>query len=160
MGLSPGNNVTSCRNARKGCVHKTQSDRTLSQTLRKRELRALGCPFNRGKTLGVLLRLSLRDSLHAFVKKRVQCWWAHQLRRGNTTASPADSIPARGAVMEGARGPPALVTSLKTIGFERMRTGERIPMEGELVGVFDFFGELYDSRWRLKQCSSPQNIRM
>jgi hypothetical protein len=31
-------------NAEKDCVHKTQSRRTLSQTRRKRELRAPGCP--------------------------------------------------------------------------------------------------------------------
>jgi hypothetical protein len=37
--------TASCKNARKGCVHKTQSGQTLPQTLRKRELRAPGCPF-------------------------------------------------------------------------------------------------------------------
>jgi hypothetical protein len=42
MGSSPGN---SCRNAGKGCVHKTQSGRTLHWTLRKRELRAPGSPL-------------------------------------------------------------------------------------------------------------------
>jgi Na+/melibiose symporter-like transporter len=33
----------SCRNPGKGCVHKTQSGRTLPRTLRKQELRAPGC---------------------------------------------------------------------------------------------------------------------
>jgi hypothetical protein len=37
--------TTSCRNAGKGCVHKTQSSQTLPQTLHMRELCALGCPF-------------------------------------------------------------------------------------------------------------------
>jgi hypothetical protein len=37
--------TTFCRNAGKGCVHKTQRDRTVPWTRRKRELRASGCPF-------------------------------------------------------------------------------------------------------------------
>jgi hypothetical protein len=37
--------TTSYRNAGKCCVHKTQSDRTLLRSLRKRELCAPGCPF-------------------------------------------------------------------------------------------------------------------
>ena len=37
--------TASCRNAGKGCVHKTQSGRTLPRTLCKRELHAPGCPF-------------------------------------------------------------------------------------------------------------------
>jgi hypothetical protein len=36
--------TSSCRNARKSYVHKTQSGRTLLRTLRKRDLRAPGCP--------------------------------------------------------------------------------------------------------------------
>jgi hypothetical protein len=35
----------STKDAGKGCIHKTQSGRTLPRTLRKRELHALGCPF-------------------------------------------------------------------------------------------------------------------
>jgi hypothetical protein len=35
----------SCKNVGKGCVHKTQSGRTLLRTLCKWELYALGCPF-------------------------------------------------------------------------------------------------------------------
>jgi hypothetical protein len=38
--------ISSCRNAGKCCVHKTQSGRTLLWTLCKRELRASGCPFS------------------------------------------------------------------------------------------------------------------
>jgi hypothetical protein len=37
--------TASCRNAGKGCVHKTQSVRTLPWTLHKCELCAPGCPF-------------------------------------------------------------------------------------------------------------------
>jgi hypothetical protein len=37
--------TTSCRNAGKSCVHKTESGRTFSRTLRKREQHAPGCPF-------------------------------------------------------------------------------------------------------------------
>jgi hypothetical protein len=37
--------TTSCKNAGKGYVHKTQSGQTLPWTLRKQELRALGCSF-------------------------------------------------------------------------------------------------------------------
>jgi hypothetical protein len=36
--------TASCRNAEKGCVHKTQSDRTFPRTGHKRELHAPGCP--------------------------------------------------------------------------------------------------------------------
>jgi hypothetical protein len=39
------NAIASCRNAEKGRVHKTQSGRTLLQTLHKRELHAPGYPF-------------------------------------------------------------------------------------------------------------------
>jgi hypothetical protein len=37
--------IVICRNADKGCAHKTQSGRTLHWTLCKRELRAPACPF-------------------------------------------------------------------------------------------------------------------
>jgi hypothetical protein len=37
--------TASYRNVGKCCVHKTQSDRTLPRTLRKRELHVPGCPF-------------------------------------------------------------------------------------------------------------------
>jgi hypothetical protein len=54
--------TTSCRNAEKGYVHKTQSDRTLPRTLHKRELRTPGCLFlwfsctQSGRTLPQSLR--------------------------------------------------------------------------------------------------------
>jgi hypothetical protein len=38
--------TASCENAGKGCVHKTQSGRTLPRALHKRELRAPGCTFS------------------------------------------------------------------------------------------------------------------
>jgi hypothetical protein len=38
--------TASCRNVGEGCVHKTQSGRTLPRTWRKRELHTPGCPFN------------------------------------------------------------------------------------------------------------------
>jgi hypothetical protein len=42
MGSSPRNNLS--QKCREGCVHKTQSGRTLPRTLLKRELDAPGCP--------------------------------------------------------------------------------------------------------------------
>jgi hypothetical protein len=50
MSSSPGNSLL--QKCRKGCVHKTQSGRTLLQTLRKQELRAPGCPFEGEPWLG------------------------------------------------------------------------------------------------------------
>ena len=65
--------TTTYRNVGKGCVQQTQSGRTLPQTLRKRELHALGLPFS-GRMSPHSLEMFSISPLQAY---SFRCWFSN-----------------------------------------------------------------------------------